>query len=106
MDRFAVAQSYFAWYLGHLNADGTISRYCYYADGSTALAPSYPDSDDSYAATFLAAVCLVLPHFYGDRGAVPMVVVQMGAWWGIVLVFGVNALATLVQYGSGRDDAS
>ena len=55
---------------------------------------------------FIVVVCLVLPLVYGSRGAVPVVAVQMGVWWGFVLVTGVNALATLLQYGSGRDDAS
>jgi hypothetical protein len=57
VDPRAVAASYFQWYLGHLNPDGTIDNFYYYADDSQPnAAPPPQDSNDGYASTFLSAV--------------------------------------------------
>ncbi len=59
-----VAENYFLWYLGNLNTDGTINNFWYYANGAlyqnpgppATPTPTTPDSNDSYAATFLSDV--------------------------------------------------
>jgi tetratricopeptide (TPR) repeat protein len=56
VNKLTVATNYFSCYLNNLNSDGTIKDYWYYLDGTVALPATAPDSDDSYAATFLDAV--------------------------------------------------
>jgi hypothetical protein len=62
----------------------------------------------AYTVFWLAFVvaCLVVPWVYGSNGAVPVAVVSTSVWWGLVLVTGVSALATLIQYGRGGEDAA
>jgi hypothetical protein len=43
---------------------------------------------------------------YGEAGAVPVWMVASAVWWGVAIVFGVAAVATLVQYGKEGGDAS
>jgi hypothetical protein len=52
------------------------------------------------------AACVAAPWVYGARGAVPVIVVQSGVWWGLVLVFAVSSTATLIQYALGGGDGS
>jgi uncharacterized membrane protein len=52
------------------------------------------------------AACVSLPMVYGERGSVPVWMVTSAVWWGVAIVYGVAAAATLVQYGSERGDAS
>ncbi|HEY2154825.1 MAG TPA: hypothetical protein VGH33_04300 [Isosphaeraceae bacterium] len=61
-----------------------------------------------YAVFWLAfvAACVSLPVVYGERGCVPVWMVASAVWWGVAIVYGVAAAATLVQYGSEGGDAS
>lgn len=52
------------------------------------------------------ATCVALPVFYGWQGSVPVALVQSSVFVGMMLVVGVTALATLVQYGRGGADAA
>ena len=47
-----------------------------------------------------------LPAFYGWDGLVPVRVVLSGVWYGLILVVGVMAVATLVMYRLGGADAA
>jgi hypothetical protein len=38
---------------------------------------------------------------YGEKGAVPVFVVAMSVWYGLMIVFGVGSTATLLQYAWG-----
>ncbi len=42
---------------------------------------------------------------YGGNGAVPVPVLMNAVWVGLMLVIGMHAIATLVQYGRGGCDA-
>jgi hypothetical protein len=61
-----------------------------------------------YSVFWLAfvAACVSPLMVYGERGSVPVVLVASAVWWGVAIVYGVSALATLVQYGRGVDDAA
>jgi hypothetical protein len=52
------------------------------------------------------AACVSLPMVYGERGTVPVWMVTSAVWWGVAIVYGVAAAASLVQYGSEGGDAS
>ncbi len=52
------------------------------------------------------AVCLSMPMVYGERSMVPMWMVTSAVWWGVSIVYGVAAAASLVQYGWEGGDAS
>jgi hypothetical protein len=53
---------------------------------------------------FVASSMLALA-VYGENGAVPVRVVVIAVWPGLMLVVGTHAIATLVQYGRGGVDA-
>ena len=53
---------------------------------------------------FVASAMLALVS-YGFDGAVPVPVLVNAVWLGLMLVVGMNAIATLVQYGRGGSDA-
>jgi hypothetical protein len=42
---------------------------------------------------------------YGGNGAVPVPLLMNAVWLGLMLVVGMHAIATLVQYGRGGSDA-
>ncbi len=52
------------------------------------------------------AACVSLPMVYGEKGCVPVWLVMSSVWWGLAIVYGVAAAATLVQYGREGGDAS
>jgi hypothetical protein len=52
------------------------------------------------------AACMSLPAFYGWNGKVPVQVVMWSVFPGMMVVAGVQALATIIQYGRGRADAA
>jgi hypothetical protein len=63
----------------------------------------------AYAAFWLVfvAVCVAAtPFYFGSTGAVPVVLVQVSVWYGLVIVVGVASLATLIQYRWGGPDAA
>lgn len=52
-------------------------------------------------------VCVFLPwYYYGERGAVPVAVVQSSVWIAWIIVSLIYTVATLVQYGRGGSDAA
>lgn len=53
---------------------------------------------------FVASAMLALV-FYGGNGAVPVLVLVNAVWLGLLLFIGVQAVATLAQYGRGGSDA-
>jgi hypothetical protein len=53
---------------------------------------------------FVASAMLALA-VYGGNGAVPVPVVMNAVWCGLMLVVGLHAIATLVQYSRGGVDA-
>ncbi len=53
---------------------------------------------------FVASSMLALA-FYGGDGAVPVPVVMNAVWLGLMLFVGIQAIATLAQYGRGGSDA-
>jgi hypothetical protein len=61
-----------------------------------------------YAVFWLAfvAACVSLPMVYGERGTVPVWMVTSAVWWGVAIVYGVAAAASLIQYGWEGGDAS
>jgi hypothetical protein len=52
------------------------------------------------------AGCMALPAFYGWEGLVPVSVVLSGVWYGVMVVVGVTAIATLAMYRVGLADAT
>jgi hypothetical protein len=52
------------------------------------------------------AACMSLPALYGWDGSVPVSVVLSGVWYGVMVVVGVMAVATLLMYRLGRADAT
>jgi hypothetical protein len=52
------------------------------------------------------AGCMSLPALYGWDGSVPVGVVLSGVWYGVMVVVGVTAVATLVMYRLGSADAT
>ena len=50
----------------------------------------------------LAAV--LAPFVYGEKGNVPVFVVQQSAWIGFVFFYSVTSIATLIQYARGGSD--
>jgi hypothetical protein len=54
---------------------------------------------------FVLVAVVLSPWYYGQTGAVPVLVVQMSVAWGFMLVYGVNSIATLVQYRGGSQNA-
>jgi hypothetical protein len=61
-----------------------------------------------YSIFWLAFVagCMSLPVLYGWNGLVPVSVVLLGVWYGMMVVVGVTAVATLVMYRLGSADAT
>jgi hypothetical protein len=51
------------------------------------------------------AACMALPAFYGWDGLVPVSVVLSFVWWGLIVVVGVMAVATLILSQVGGGDA-
>lgn len=51
------------------------------------------------------AACVGASFLYGERGAVPVTVVQSSVWIAWMLVSSVSSLAVLIQYGRGGDHA-
>jgi hypothetical protein len=50
--------------------------------------------------------CVAAPISYGSTGAVPVFLVQISPFYGLMLVLGISSVATLLQYGwGGSDDA-
>lgn len=47
------------------------------------------------------AVCLAAPLTYGSSGMVRVEVIQFSVWYAFMLVWGLSALAALVQYRRG-----
>jgi hypothetical protein len=54
----------------------------------------------------VAACAVAAPYFFGATGVVPVILVQVSVWYGVVIVVGVASLATLIQYGWGATDAA
>jgi hypothetical protein len=52
------------------------------------------------------AACMAALYSFGSTGAVPIELVLMSVWLGLMLVVGVNSIATLVQYGWGGSHAA
>jgi hypothetical protein len=50
--------------------------------------------------------CMTAPAVYGWNGSVPVPFVLAGVWCGLIVVQGVMALAILIQYGSGGQNAA
>lgn len=53
---------------------------------------------------FVLAAALVCPLVYGQEGAVPVWVVQIGVFFGFMLVHALASVAILVQYAWGAGD--
>ncbi len=51
-------------------------------------------------------VCVSAPFTFGWSGTVPVFFVQMSVFYGMILVWGVSSLATVIQYGWGGSDAA
>ena len=49
---------------------------------------------------------MTAPAVYGWNGSVPVSLVTASVWCGVVVVYGVMSLATLIQYGRGGHDAA
>ena len=69
------------------------------------LARSWVIAYSVFWLVFVAA-CVAAPWSFGSSGAVPVVLVQCSVWCGLIIVVGVGALATLIQYGWGGTHAS
>ena len=52
------------------------------------------------------AACVSLPMIYGETGSVPVWKAMSAVWWGVAIVYGVAAAASLIQYGWEGSDAS
>jgi hypothetical protein len=46
-------------------------------------------------------VCVAAPLVYGSTGAVPVFLVQISPFYGLLLVLGVSSITALFQYGWG-----
>jgi hypothetical protein len=59
----------------------------------------------AYAVLWLAfvAAAMLAPLYFGE--AVPTVVIQNSVWVAFMILFGVQSVAALVQYGRGAADA-
>jgi hypothetical protein len=57
-----------------------------------------------YFVAFVGASMVAL-YSYGPNGSVPVFLVVISAWYGVILLFGVSSIATLLQYawGGSRD---
>ena len=51
-------------------------------------------------------VCIAAPFTFGASGAVPVELIQTSVWYGIMIVWGVSAIATLAQYSWGSSHAA
>jgi hypothetical protein len=47
------------------------------------------------------AICVSAPFTYGSSGVVRVELIQSSVWYGFMLVWGISAIATLVQYRGG-----
>jgi hypothetical protein len=54
---------------------------------------------------FVLAAALLSPLVYGQEGAVPVAVVQMSVFCGLMFVYALMSIAILVQYAGGSRDA-
>ena len=54
---------------------------------------------------FVLAAVFLSVLVYGDRGAVPVEVIQISVAWGAMLVYTVASIGILVQSGGGVSDA-
>ena len=62
----------------------------------------------AYAIFWVAfvAVCVLAPFTFGSSGFVPVELVQSSVWYGFIMVWGISAFATLVQYRRGGANAA
>jgi hypothetical protein len=51
-------------------------------------------------------VCVSAPFTFGSSGTVPVELIQMSVWYGIMIVWGISAIATLAQYRCGASHAA
>ncbi len=60
----------------------------------------------AYSVFWLAFVAAGVgaPFRFGEHGCVPVRLVALGVWFGLMIVVGVGAIATLVQYGRGASN--
>jgi hypothetical protein len=47
------------------------------------------------------AVCVLAPFTFGSSGFVRVELVQMSVWYGFMMVWGISAVITLIQYAQG-----
>jgi len=59
----------------------------------------------SFWVAYVLAAVVLSPAVYGDDGGVPVWVVQSSVFCGVMLVYAVGSVATLVQYAGGARDA-
>jgi hypothetical protein len=52
------------------------------------------------------AVCVLAPFTFGADGYVRVELVQLSVWYGFMIVWGLSALVTLIQYARGGSDAA
>jgi hypothetical protein len=57
----------------------------------------------AYAIFWVAfvAVCVTAPLTFGSSGFVPVEFVQLSVWYAFIIVWGISATATLIQYARG-----
>jgi len=62
----------------------------------------------AYSVFWVAFVstCVAALRYYGPSGAVPVFLVGISPFYGLILVLGVSSIATLVQYGWGGSDGA
>jgi hypothetical protein len=48
--------------------------------------------------------CVAAPFSYGSSGTVPVFLVQISPFYGLIVVLGVSSIASLIQYGWGGSD--
>jgi hypothetical protein len=52
------------------------------------------------------AVCVLAPFTFGASGYVRVELVQMSVWYGFMIVWGLSAVVTLIQYARGGTNAA
>ncbi len=50
------------------------------------------------------ALCVAAPFTYGSSGVVRVELIQLSVWYGFMIVWGVSALAAVLQYRRGVPD--
>jgi hypothetical protein len=51
-------------------------------------------------------VCVSAPFTFGSSGTVPVELIQMSVWYGIMIVWGISGIVTLAQYHWGSTHAA